>query len=161
MSIIFLLSLLLHGDENTSCVHASSFNVNVGDEFDSQQNSHKEEISVSSKRSQHQDSSYHDSVDEFYSFSLDDTSLMAALFPDMKRLRLRDAWEVHPLLSKVSFNTNTQTKPVPFYTNYISQSIIYIAIQWACHRYRSTHVTPFSKGYPPSHTTSFTSPHRL
>ena len=108
MTIIVLLSLLLQRDKSTSCVEASSFN--VGDEsFDSQQNSHEEERSVSSKRSQHH--SYHDSVDEFYSFSLDDTSLMAALFPNTNRLR--DAWEVHPLLSKVSFNTNTQSKPVP------------------------------------------------
>jgi len=110
VTIIVLLSLLLQRDKSTSCVEASSFN--VGDEsFDSQQNSHEEEISVPRKRSQHQVSPYHNSVDEFYSFSLDDTSLMAALFPDMNRLR--DAWEVHPLLSKVSFNTNTQSKPVP------------------------------------------------
>ena len=108
--IIFLLSLLLQRDKSTSCVDASSFNVDREESFDSQQNSHEEKISVSSK-SLHQDMTYVDSVDEFYSFSLDDTSLMAALFPDMSRLR--DAWEVHPLLSKVSFNTNTQSKPVP------------------------------------------------
>ena len=106
VSIIVLLLLLQSSrDKSTFCVEASSFN--VGDEFDRQQNSHEEKISVSSKRSQ----PYHDSVDEFYSFSLDETSLMAALFPDMSRLR--DAWEVHPLLSKVSFNTNTQSKPLP------------------------------------------------
>ena len=110
MAIIFLLSLLQSSrDKSTSCVHASSFNVDREESFESQK-SHEEKISVSSK-SLHQDRSYVDSVDEFYSFSLDDTSLMAALFPDMSRLR--DAWEVHPLLSKVSFNTNTQSKPVP------------------------------------------------
>jgi len=96
----------LHRDKSTSCVHASSFNVGREESFDSQQNEDK--ISATGGRSRHQDNSYHDSVDEFYSFSLDDTSLMAALFPDMNRLR--DAWEVHPLLSKVSF---TQPKPVP------------------------------------------------
>lgn len=107
MSIIVLLSLLLHRDKSTSCVHASSFSVGHEESFDS----HEEKISATGRRSKHQDMTYVDSVDKFYSFSLDETSLMAALFPDMNRLR--DAWEVHPLLSKVSFNTNTQSKPVP------------------------------------------------
>ena len=112
VAIICLLSLLPSSrDKCTSCVKASSFN--VGDEsFDSHEEKiYEETISATGGRSRHQDNSYHDSVDEFYSFSLDETSLMAALFPDMSRLR--DAWEVHPLLSKVSFNTDTQSKPVP------------------------------------------------
>lgn len=42
---------------------------------------------------------------EFFAWNLDEESLINALFPDLARLQ--DAWEVHPLLSKVSF---TQTR---------------------------------------------------
>lgn len=49
--------------------------------------------------------------EDFFAWNLnDDLPLMQALFPDLTRLQA--AWETHPLLSKVSFETKSITAPL-------------------------------------------------
>ena len=119
--IAVFLSLFLSSTiaDETKQVHSSSFHPHssAADQKESiidnnnKQLQLKETIAKICDSSQHYKHQSYD-VDEFYSFTLDNNSFMAALFPNMNRLQ--DAWEVHPLLSKVSFNTQLQQlKTVP------------------------------------------------
>ena len=110
-AIIVLLSLLRASHGAETAVPLMPYGNSDQQVFECQQ---QQECGIALDRNNNETSSTPPrDVDAFYAWDLNEDSLMNALVPDLTRLQA--AWEVHPLLSKVSFTTQprlSKTQPL-------------------------------------------------